>query len=370
MRMCEAFAAAGHDVRLIAKRNDEPLARGHDLHTYYGVRPSFAIDRIARPKWRHGGEIVFAAGMAARVARYGRGADLVYARDLVGAVVAAELGLPVVYEVHGVFQGDLQRRLWRRMVRGRRFLGLVAISRAMVGELDAEGLLPTETKIVVAHSPANAISDAAPRAIVASPPRIGYVGSLYPGRGVELVVEVAARMPHRVFEIIGGSDDDLERWRATKLPANVVLRGFVAPGKLAALYRELDVLLLPYPRSGIHGPTERRDTARYCSPMKMFEYMASGVAMVASDLPVLQEVIAHEKNALIAAAGDADSWCATIERLIAEPTLRVALARQALADLEMYTPQARTAKIFSELGLDHRRGAAHRSFSASSGASK
>jgi len=228
---------------------------------------------------------------------------------------------------------------------------LIAISNAMVEAL-AEARLPLPDRpVVVAHSPASVQPDVSPRAETSDPPRIGYVGSLYPGRGVELVTALAARMPGFRFELIGGSDRDLERWRERALPLNVRLRGFVAPSELSAVYRELDVLLMPYPQAGIHAATQQIDTSRYCSPMKMFEYMASGVPIVASDLRVLQEVLAHERNALIAPSGDVAAWQLAIERLVRDRRLRIELASRALGDVIAYTPAARTAKIFRGLGL-------------------
>ena len=351
MRMCEAFAAEGHEVTLVAKRDDEASARGMEVHSFYGVAPSFEVRRIARPR-RRGGGVVYAAGMVAALLRQRPRIDLVYSRDLIGGVVAADLGVPVAFEAHGVFESPWHRALWRRMMRSRSFRGLIAISEAMVQELGEVELLPRDRPVVVAHSPAQADPDGRPRPVSGPRPRVGYVGNLYPGRGVELVIEIATRMPHCDFELIGGTEDDLARWRASGPPANVVFRGFVPPGQLQSHYRALDVLLMPYPRAGIHGAAQQIDTAKYCSPMKMFEYMASGVPMVASDLPVLQEVLGHRRNALIAAADDVAAWQVAITELLENEGLRDGLARQALADLEAYTPRARTRRIFQGLGLD------------------
>jgi glycosyltransferase involved in cell wall biosynthesis len=322
-----------------------------DLHSYYGVAKQFEILQVPRPQ-RRGGELVFSAAVAAQVLRRYRHVDLVYSRDLVGGAFAAELGLPTAYEAHGIFDERWQRALWRRMMNQRRFVGLIAISNAMVGELATLDLLPPDRPVIVAHSPANPPLDVGLRqAEISQTPRIGYIGSLYPGRGVELIVELAARMPAYEFELVGGTDADLERWRSRGTPRNVTLRGFVPPSRIPEISRSFDVLLMPYPHKGIHGPTQRRDTAKYCSPMKMFEYMASGVPMVASDLPVLQEVLEHERNALIAPYGDIDAWRVAIERLVTDQMLRKAIASQARADLERFTATARARRIVRELGI-------------------
>jgi glycosyltransferase involved in cell wall biosynthesis len=129
-----------------------------------------------------------------------------------------------------------------------------------------------------------------------------------------------------------------------------VLHGFVPPAQLPAHYAALDVLLMPYARSGVGGPLAAVDTSRWCSPMKMFEYMGSGAPIVASDLPVLQEVLHHERNALIAPIDDIGSWQRAIARLVAEPETRARLALQALSDLRShYTWDARAANVLRGL---------------------
>jgi glycosyltransferase involved in cell wall biosynthesis len=347
MRMCNALAQRGHRVTLVAK---EAVERVDDLHAFYGVPASFAIERVARPRWRGGGA-VFAAGVARRVLAARGRVELVYCRDLVGAAIAAEAGLPVAFEAHGVSAARWQRALLRRLGGRASYVGTVAISAALVGALDEAGVLPRGKPVVVAHSAADRFGGAAPREAVGAPPRIGYVGNLYRGRGIELIVELARAMPAARFELVGGTEDDLARLRGERMPANVVMHGFVAPARLAALYGQFDVLLMPYPRSGVRGATEQLDTSRYCSPVKMFEYMGSGVPMIASDLPVLQEIVRHEHNALIAPADDLAAWRAAIDRLLGDRALRVRLAQQALEDLGEHTSDARAARVLAGLGF-------------------
>jgi glycosyltransferase involved in cell wall biosynthesis len=86
--------------------------------------------------------------------------------------------------------------------------------------------------------------------------------------------------------------------------------------------------------------------------MKMFEYMASGAAIIASDLPVLGEVLRHDGNAVIAPAGDAAAWRQALEALLADPARRTRLAAQAHADLvAQHTWRARAEVILGGLGL-------------------
>ncbi|MEO7735872.1 MAG: glycosyltransferase family 4 protein, partial [Kofleriaceae bacterium] len=277
----------------------------------------------------------------------------VYSRDILGALTALELGMPTVAELHAVPAGTLLRALTRRVVHHRALRGLVVISEALRKDLVAADLVPRHVPVVVAHDAADPPEHGPPGAQPrGARPRIGYVGNLYPGRGIELILDVATRLPGCDFELIGGSQPDLARWRAHALPVNITLAGFVRPAELARRYARFDVLLMPYPRSGVGVASGASDTSRWCSPMKMFEYMATGAPIVSSDLPVLGEVLRHEHNALIAPADDTASWQRAIERLLAEPELGRRLADQAYADLVRdHTWDTRVRHIFAELAL-------------------
>jgi glycosyltransferase involved in cell wall biosynthesis len=349
MKMCAALARAGHDVRLVAKAGREPGGTA-DVHARYQVEPAFAVDLIARPALR-GGSVVYGIGMAARLVRYRRWADLVYCRDPVGAVLAAELGLPVVFEAHDVPVGWLRRGI-TRVLRRPHALGVVAITEALRRDLVGAGISHANRPVVVAPDacdpPVRSVTPRRPR----EPPVIGYVGSLYQGRGVELIAELARRMPDRRFQLVGGAEPDLARWRASEPPANFELLGFRPQPDLPAAYAGFDVVLMPYATTGIAVAGGGTDTSPWASPMKMFEYMASGVAMIASDLPVLQEVLRDGDNAIILPAADVVGWHAAIERLLADDDLRYRLAKTAQDDLiRSYTWDARARTVLTGLGL-------------------
>lgn len=354
MKMCAALARAGHEVRLIAKRSPERGDDAIDAHAFYGVS-GFAIDKLPRPRPRGGG-IVFALATLRTLLARRRRTELVYCRDVIGALAAVMLRMPTVIELHAVPQDRRVRALVRRIVRHDALRGLVAVSDALRRDLVDGELVPPHAPVIVAHDAADppgavAIDRDGPGSSSARP-RIGYVGNLYPGRGVELILELAARLPSYDFELVGGAERDLAAWRARGLPPNAALVGFVPPAELAARYRAFDVLLMPYPRSGVGVASGASDTSRWCSPMKMFEYMAAGAPIVSSDLPVLGEVLRHDHNALIVAAGDVAAWQRAVERLVGDPGLRRRLAAQALADLVRdHTWDGRVRSIFAGLSL-------------------
>jgi glycosyltransferase involved in cell wall biosynthesis len=97
------------------------------------------------------------------------------------------------------------------------------------------------------------------------------------------------------------------------------------------------VLVLPNPPSAI--------SREFTSPLKLFEYMASGRPIVASDLPAMREVLRHEHNALLFEPGNAPALTAAIRRIKEDPDLGARMARQAYADVHAYTWDARAAAL-------------------------
>jgi glycosyltransferase involved in cell wall biosynthesis len=174
---------------------------------------------------------------------------------------------------------------------------------------------------------------------------------LYPWKGAGLVVEVAARVPEADVVIVGGQtnwtedDPDIAQLaaRAEQLGVRerVQLRGHVPYDRVPEVLAQATVALLPLPDE----PVARLFT----SPLKLFDYMAAGIAIVASDLPALREVLRHEENALLAAPGDPEAFAAAVRRLLADPALAQRLGQQARADVRGYSWDARAEALLDFL---------------------
>ncbi|MEA3349880.1 MAG: glycosyltransferase, partial [Chloroflexota bacterium] len=176
-----------------------------------------------------------------------------------------------------------------------------------------------------------------------------YSGHLYPGRGAELILAIAARLPEINFLLVGGEPRDVELVRAQAANQNidnVTLTGFVPNAELPRYQAACDVLLMPYQRKV--SASSGGDIARYLSPMKLFEYLACGRPILSSDLPVFREVLSSE-NAILLPHHDADAWVAAIRELQANPVRCQALGQQARRDAQKYTWESRAQRILEDL---------------------
>jgi glycosyltransferase involved in cell wall biosynthesis len=211
-------------------------------------------------------------------------------------------------------------------------MGIVVISAALRADLLAAIAGLPANRTFVAHDAADPPCAQDKVAQLNWPARagalqVGYVGHLYPGKGMEMISNLAEQLPGIDFHVIGGTEQYIAFWRSQVSASNLHFHGFVEHSKLSAYYDRLDVCLAPLQRR-IEGEAGG-DIARWTSPLKIFEYMSTGKAIVASDIAVLREVLTHEVNALLAPPDDRDAWARALLRLQADPQLRSTLAETA-----------------------------------------
>ncbi len=350
MKMCQALSRQGHDVLLAAIAGDS--ATGDDF-ARYGVEPCFELIRHGVRGRAPTSRIGYAFAAPKLVRRAGRLPDLVYGRHLPSISVAARWSVPVIFESHQA-PCAIERFFERRLFARPNFARLVVISEALRGEYRRLHPQVPARRILVAPDAADPPPDVpadVAAAIRRSPDRlqVGYVGHLYPGKGIEVVLDLARRLPEVDFHVVGGTDSDLAAVQSrANGSGNLVFHGYVPAVDTEAYRRAMDVLLAPY-QHRVHAAGGRAEIGRWMSPLKIFEYMASRRPMIASDLPVLREVITDGETGLLAPPADLDAWVGAVQRL-RDPALRTRLAERASTVWrERHTWSRRAEHVLAEL---------------------
>ena len=341
MRMGQAFAELGHAVTLIVPSSP----RREDVFNYYGVEPSFSIKRLPRLRLKEWGLSLWGLHAAFEAKRCKP--DLVYCRQVHACYFAALLGFRVILEIHEPPNALLSKRFFRRLIAMPGLVRIVTNSKALGSLLEREFGLGNDRLLAAPNGAEDLgyIPAAASRNGIRL--QVGYVGHLYGGRGIELIMHMVRACPWADFHLVGGTDEDLKIWRSRFQGfSNVTLHGFVPPF-MAERYRQLcDVLVAPYQRETL--TRSRRNQAGYMSPLKLFEYMASGRAILCSDLPVLHEIVQEGMTALLCDPDKPEEWASALQRLKVDPDLRRYLSENArTAFLRDFTRTARATKVLS-----------------------
>jgi glycosyltransferase involved in cell wall biosynthesis len=170
-----------------------------------------------------------------------------------------------------------------------------------------------------------------------SHPRIVYLGRISRDRGLNLLAHLAERALGEVH-LIGEQEDEIP----LALP-NLHYRPTVPHREVPALYADCELTVMPYQPNLTH--------ADGISPMKLFEAMAAGRVIIASDIPPIREIISHGVNGLLADPKEPLSWEHAVNRLSQEPGLAQRIARQAREDAQAYDWKERAKGIARAIGL-------------------
>jgi glycosyltransferase involved in cell wall biosynthesis len=353
MKACGALAQLGHELTLLVPGNSKVTMDDGQwtmLRTHYGLQAEFSIEWLASSSRR---TFTWDAVRRARAL----GAELVYSWFPQSAVFGLLRGLPVVFEIHiqptGTF-GPIWHRTFRVM-RGRKRLVSITDALLRLLERDFHMRFPAEQVVIAPNGVDLERYASLPDPVTArrqtglrEAPTVMCTGHLYAGRGAELFLALARTIADAHFVWVGGRPEDIELWRTradkNKL-FNVTFVGFIPNRHLPLYQAAADILLMPY-SSSIMGSSGTADSAAVASPMKMFEYMATGRAIASAYLPVIGEVL-NETNAVFCKPDDIHSWKSAIERLLREEHLRFQLGRQAQLDAQGYTWVARAQRILN-----------------------
>lgn len=357
IHQCGALSKQGLQVVLYAKRAMQDTSRLEGVVSQsYGADLS-DVKLVTFFKKSSRADALLIALMAWSHIMLSSWRDMVLSRNLYAAFMLSLLGRPIIYETHDLefgFRKKLQRFC---LMRSRNHL--VVISKKLSEHLASHHKI-TLSNVTILHDAAPAGMSSLPRTDkdkildkILSEKKVdwtsfacvaGYFGQLYEGRGIEIIEEMARLRPAYLFLIFGGNSADLARYQAKSHP-NMVFFGHVPNREARQYQKSVDALLMPYQRKvsiGIKG----HDTAQWMSPMKLFEYMASGVPLISSDLPVLREVLIHKVNAMLAQPEDVKEWIDALDELSQNKQVGYHMAQNAFDDYKaLYTWEKRAASL-------------------------
>lgn len=355
MKMCQAMTQLGHDVTLILPGEYKREIADQEwviLREHYGLNDQFKIQYLSRSKnWQ---KRIFEL-KALKLAR-SINADVIYTRTIPPGVLGLLMHFSVILEIHQMPSGRFGPLWFQQFLKLNGHKRLIVITYSLKQQIINQYKAHLDrTDLIVAPSGVDLerfykLPDFhTARKLLGLKDIITGVctGHLYSGRGMQHFVNLAKELPDLQFIWVGGEKGDAQNWNRTAKNngiTNVLFTGF-KPNQVLPLYQAAaDFLVIPY-ESFISG-SGGGDISGVSSPLKMFEYLASGRPIISSDLPVLHEVL-NEKNAIFCPPGDLVAWKSAIFRILTNQKLRRELSVQAKVDANCYSWNDRSRKILA-----------------------
>ena len=344
MKTCEALSKVGVSVSLFVPNFF--LNSKEDPFDYYKVKRLFKIKRFFSIRLIRLGPVGFFLEtiiffLSIIFSSDFWQADYIFSRDEMLMAFSNFLGKKTIWETHTGSYNVFARIALKKVKL------VVAISQGLKDFYVSKGILPS--KIIVSHDGIDLedfklpFSKTEARVVQGLPldkKIVLYAGRLDGWKGVETFFEASKNFDdHTLAVVIGGEASQVNSF--SKKYSKVNFLGY-KPYKYLPMYQKsADVLIIPN--------TSKDNISRlYTSPLKVFSYMASGVPIVASDLPSIREVLNDNNAVLVKPDSPEDLWRG-IKKVLEDNTRADIMAKQALLDVAKYSWIERTKTIISSL---------------------
>jgi glycosyltransferase involved in cell wall biosynthesis len=311
--MCNAFARVSYIVTL-AMEGDEKFNEKVKLY----IEKSFndgIIFSVIHWNRRHNNSLINRILVKSRILQIAKkiDPDLIFTREPYILKDIIKLNVPIIFESHSTKLHNrftiIHRFLKNRILRSStnpHFKCMFSISQALSDFWQKQGI-PKEKlfswhdgfdislfKEVIDKNKARKMLNLPKNKII-----VTYTGGLYPDREVDNIIYLAREFDHLYFLIIGGPEKNRKFYQNIaneKSVFNINFIGFIEHKLIPHYLFASDILLALW--------SSKVSTINYCSPLKLFEYMAAGKIILAHDFPTIREVLDDNVDSILCAPDD------------------------------------------------------------------
>jgi glycosyltransferase involved in cell wall biosynthesis len=385
VRECESLALLGMDVTLIfpalapRQARNMGVARQPDLMASYSLKRKFPVQAVpvasgwdifysdTSPLWSLGKILWFAVRSGGIVKRFRkRGQAVIWTQDLPVLLVQVFGGTApgdiLLYECH-----DIPRRLFGFLSRWiRKLTGVIVTTSGLKAEFVKIGF-PGERILVLPNAVDRqefAISEGRDSCrrrfgLPLRRPIVGYIGKFQTYgrekgiatlvRSAEYLIRGSSALP--LILLVGGPLDAAAAYCRVAdeigIPREILrVVDFQPRADVPQWMKACDVCVIPFPAKG--------HFVDFACPMKLFEYLAAGVPVVASDLPAIRDVIRDGVNGVLVPADDPRALAAGITRILSDRAFGKRLARNGLQTVRGNSWERRSARALAFMTGENR----------------
>ena len=328
LKMCEAFSKLNHEVELIILYKD-PRISDLTIFEKYNINSKFKITNIYNKNFESF-NFLHRFELAVKAKKIIKNDSLIISRSIVSSLYLGFKKIPNILEVHTDLK-SLTKLLFnlRNFYIKKSFIKFVLIHNNLVKTLKLEN---TSYKVLD-----DAVNLDEFKQIKINPERdCVYVGRLTKGMGFELIKKIAEIMPNLKFDVYGNKDD-LSRNSIETLPKNLYLFDYVDYKNIPRIIKSHRIVLMPYEKK-VLAFAKDLEIQNNMSPMKMFDYLASGRIILATDLNVYSHILKNDYNSFLLSTRDEKVWKNKIENINLDyENIKKKIERNSLKTVKRYS---------------------------------
>jgi len=349
-KMCEAFAEAGAEVELWYPARQNQIKE--DVFTYYSLKPIFLAVEIKSFDWLRFHKYLdkpsfWLHSLFFFVNIFLKPIDkeaVIYTRNIEISWLFNLKKHKVVYECH--CWPETKARLYKFLARSNKKVAVIteALKKLYLanGFKDNEILVAPDGVDLTEFNSRLTKAEARDRVGLPLDKKIVlYAGHLYEWKGAQVLADAACLLGGEVLTVfVGGTPWDLKKFQSKNCDLNnILITGHVKHSLVPLYLQAADVLVLP-------NLGAEKISSAYTSPLKLFEYMASGRPIVASALPSIREIL-NDKNSVLVESDSPSSLAGGIKEVLKNGVLAESLAKQALVCVKEFSWQKRAERIIN-----------------------
>ncbi len=324
MSLANELVKYGNEVHVVSQNNKTDIFKVKNIYKYYNVKKSNLLKVIICNLSTNG--LLREAFYFIKVLflliknKY----DIIYSRNIYASYLLSLMGIKSMMELHSPPQ-KYAKFFFKKALKNKSVKCIITISESLEKFIKKNFSLK-EIPIKVIRDAANVFLvnniSYLKKKFKIKKNSVGYIGGLFRGRGIDLIIDIAFKCKDHNFYIVGGTQNEIKFWKARVKSDNVFFIGYLEHYKSSQLSFVFDILIAPYQEKVyVHGSTLENfeknalETSKFMSPLKIFEYMATKKPIITSDMPVLREFLNNNENCILCNSKKIDEWISAIKKL-------------------------------------------------------
>ncbi len=297
-KLCEALYKIGHQVNLILPNTGY---KDKDYFKFYDIKDKFMIKRIKYfNKFPIGLNYYFYSLISILKSDYKK-QDLYITRNFFTSFLLCVLNKKHILEVHDdiSIEGRIVRFIIKyfKYLNNKNIIKIITTTKTLKNKYH-NSYLVDKSKILVLHNASSINLRFKKYKRIKKNLNIGYFGSIYKSRGLEMLIKLSKEDKANRYYIYGGNKEETTELKKNYSSKNIFFHKYIPYSQIKNQIQKIDICLLPY-TDKITVSGDVGDISKYTSPLKLFDYMITGKLIICSDIKVLKEVLKNNFNSIL-----------------------------------------------------------------------